>query len=129
VSTAPTVYGFASQPRPSGDGRKRCLQGRVRREQGLEWRIEGGGLRVDRLRCEAGGRQMTAIARPQLPEPTTVGGDNEQEATDRKQDASDDIPRPRKLEGGDLRSNEPDAGDQDEQEPDFGNAHAGLMRP
>ncbi len=84
------------------------------------------------LRATAGIPPSWAAGQPSndshLPEPTPVGGDDEKETTDGEQDACDNGPGPRELECGDLSSDEPDPGDQDEQEPDFGQSHAGLMR-
>jgi hypothetical protein len=67
-------------------------------------------------------------ARWQLGEVTPVRGDDEEEPSEREGDPGDDISSGTMLELRDLRCGEPDPGEQDEQESDFGEVHTGVMR-
>ena len=60
-------------------------------------------------------------------EATPVRGDDEKHASEGERNACDDRSRRRHLEGWDLSGDEPDSGEQDQQEPDFGEGYASSM--
>jgi hypothetical protein len=71
------------------------------------------------------GRSGTQAARSA--EVTPVCGDDEQHTSEGERNACDDRSRRAHFEDRDFRGDEPDAGEQDQQEPDFGEGDARLM--
>jgi hypothetical protein len=63
-----------------------------------------------------------------LPEVSPVGGDDEQQTPNRKRHASNRRPAGAESELGNLGGGEPNASEQKEQEPDLGEASAGVLR-
>ena len=70
----------------------------------------------------------SSLTSQRLAKMTPVRGDDEKYARERKRDTCDDRSGGGKLEPRDLRRGKPDSREQDEQEADFRQASAGVMR-
>jgi hypothetical protein len=65
---------------------------------------------------------------PTLAEVTPVRGDDEKQTAESERDARDDPSCGASLQRRDFGGDEPDTGEQDKQEPHFGDYHASVRR-
>ena len=72
-------------------------------------------------------RAATEVHR-RLDEVTPVRGDDEKQTAESERDARDDPSCGASLQRRDFGGDEPDTGEQDKQEPHFGDDHAGVRR-